>query len=223
MNSYQQRKLATFQAELAFIKENGADFPNDSAGDKAAQALTEIVGQILVLSGEQQSNAARQQTGIKGDKLQQLIELLQMMNRAAKAMADEIDGIENLFRMPRRRSTDVWLATARAFQADSAPYEAGFLEYDLPPSFRADLTTLIGEVESAQSAAEIAGAGRAGATGGLTELFKEAGKLSNKLDAIVKNKYRNSARKLAGWAVASHVEAAPKFGESEAAGQSKAQ
>lgn len=221
MNSYQQRKLATFQAELGFIKENGADFPKDSAGDKAAQSLTEIVGQILVLSGEQQSNAARRQTSIKGDKLQQLIELLQMMNRAAKAMADEIDGIENLFRIPRRRSTDVWLATARAFQTDSAPYEAEFLEYDLPASFRADLTALIGEVESAQAAAEIAGAGRAGATGGLTDLFKEAGNLSNKLDAIVKNKYRGNAQKLAAWAVASHVEAAPQSTAGEQANELK--
>ena len=44
----------------------------------------------------------------------------------------------------------------------------------------------------------------------MADSFKEAGKLSNKLDVIVLNKYRSDAQKLAAWTVASHVESAPK-------------
>lgn len=213
MNNYQQRKLTTLQSEVRFIKDNATDFPAASVGGKTAKSLEEVIAQILVLSGEQQSNTTRQQTGIKGDKLQQLIELLQMMNRAAKALADEIDGIEDLFRMPRRRSTEIWIATARTFHKDSEAYEAEFKDYDLPETFRADLMTLIGEIDDAANAQSTAATQKAGATGGLAELFREAGRLSNKLDAVVKNKYRNNAQKLASWAVASHVEAAPKSAE----------
>jgi hypothetical protein len=217
MNNSQQRKLSKYQAEEAFMADNAADFPDESAGQRTAAELGAIIVRIQGLSGEQRSNMARQSIGLKADKLQQLIELLQMMNRAASAMADEVDGIETLFRMPRRRSEEIWLSTARAFHRDSAPFERQFLGYDLPPAFRADLMTLINEVEAAAAAANIAGGQRAGATGGLTEAFKTAGQLSRKLNAIVLNKYNRNAQKLAAWAVASHLEAASRQREAPAA------
>lgn len=210
MNNYQQRKLSTYQAEIAFMNDNIADFPAGSVGEKTVTAMNLKLTHIFTLSSEQLSNVTRQQTGIKADRVQHLTELMQMMNRAAKAMADEIDGIENLFRMPRRRSIETVAATALTFYNDSAPYEAEFKDYDLPDTFRADLLALIGEVGTASNAQNSAGTQKAGATGGLTETFKEIGKLSNKLNAVVLNKYRNNAQKLAAWAVASHVESAPK-------------
>jgi hypothetical protein len=213
MNNYQQRKLNTYQAELAFMLENAADFPANSVGAKTMTALSDVIGQILSLSGEQRSNVTRQQVSIKGDRLQQLIELLQKMNRAAIAMADEIDGIENLFRMPRKRATEVWLSTARTFHTDSAAYENEFKDYDLPADFRADILNLIHEIQAASNKADTAGANRAGATGGLADAFKTAGKLSNKLNAVVLNKYSNNPQKLAAWAVASHLESPPRARE----------
>ncbi len=210
MTNYQQRKLNTFQAELAFMNDNIADFPAGSVGEKTMNELSQILVQIFSLLGEQLSNSTRQQTSIKADKIQQLTEYLQMMNRAAKAMADEIEGVEDLFRMPRRRSNDIIVTTALTFYNDSAPYEAKFKEYDLPDTFRADIMALIADFGTVSTAQDSAESQKAGATGGLVELFKEAGKLSNKLDAIVLNKYRNNAQKLAAWAVASHLVAAPK-------------
>ena len=124
MTNYQQRKLNTFQAELAFMNDNIADFPAGSVGEKTMNELSQILVQIFSLLGEQLSNSTRQQTSIKADKIQQLTEYLQMMNRAAKAMADEIEGVEDLFRMPRRRSNDIIVTTALTFYNDSAPYEA---------------------------------------------------------------------------------------------------
>lgn len=221
MNDYQRRKLNTYQSELAFMKEHSADFPKTSAGGKAVVELDKKITQILALAGEQQSNTARRHIGIKGDKLQELIEILRMMNRASNALADEVDGIENLFRMPRKTSTAVYLATARTFYNDSAAYEKEFKDYELPATFRADLQTLINDVESASNTADAANASRAGATGGLRELFAEAGKLSNKLDAVVRNKYRADAQKLAAWTVASHVEAAPRVVKTEENAQNK--
>lgn len=216
MNNAQQRKLSKYKAEQAFMTNDTTDFPTASVGERTAFALASVIGQIQALSGEQRSNAARQSVSIKADRLQELTELLQKINRAANAMADEVDGSENLFRMPRRRSEEIWLATARAFHRDAAPFEAQFLDYDLPATFRADLLALIGAVEAATAAANIAGGQRAGATGGLLELFRTAGQLSRKLNAIVLNKYSGNAQKLAAWAVASHLEAVPKQKEATA-------
>ncbi len=210
MNNLQQRKLSKYQTEYAFTVDNATDFPKGSVGEKTAKAFQENITQIQDLTGKQVSNISRQNIGIKADRLQDLIELLQMINRAANAMADEIDGIEDRFRMPRKRSEEVWLATARTFYNDSEPFDAQFQDYDLPATFRADLLALIETVGAAATAAEIAGVQRAGATGGLLDLFKEAGKLSRKLNAIVLNKYQKNAQKLAEWAVASHLEATAK-------------
>lgn len=210
MNNLQQRKLSKYQTETSFIFDNPIDFPKDSIGEKTAKALLAIIALIQTLTGEQVSNLTRQNIGIKDDRLQELIEFLRKMNRAANAMADEFDGIEDLFRMPRRRAEEVWLATARTFYTDSAPFDAQFQDYDLPATFRDDLSNLIKAVESASAAAGIAGVQRAGATGGLVDSFKTAGKLSRKLNAVVLNKFSGNAQKLASWAVASHLESAAK-------------
>lgn len=215
MNGVQQRKLNKYQAESAFMTENAADFPKGSPGEKAATALKTKIAEILDLAGRQSSQAARQNIGLKDDALAALIKTLQKMNRAANAMAEEVNGIENLFRMPRRRSEEIWLATARAFHADSAPFEAQFQEYDLPPTFRDDLLAQIAAVEQAASSADTAENERGGATGGLTAVFRDAGKISRRLNAIVQNKYDNNPQKMAAWAIASHLEAAPKRKQEE--------
>jgi hypothetical protein len=132
------------------------------------------------------------------------------MNRAANSMADEIEGVEDLFRLPRRRSEQNWLAVGRTFYNDSEAYEEAFLDYDLPAEFRADLLALINAVEAAASGADSSAAQTGGATGGLVAAFREAGKYSNKLNGIVENKYDNNAQKLSEWKTAAHLEAAPE-------------
>jgi len=210
MDAFQQRKLNKYQAESAFMTDNERDFPPASPGGIAAAALSAVIALILSLAGQQSSQAANQQIGIKGELLEDLKRLLRKINRAANALAEEIDGIEDLFRMPRRRSEENWLAAARAFYTDSAPFEDDFINYDLSATFRDDLMALIAAIEAAASAADTAEEQRGGATGGLIDEFRQAGKLSRRLNAIVRNKYDGNAQKLAAWEIASHLEAAPK-------------
>lgn len=210
MTGLQIRKSNKYQAETAFMTDNAADFPRDSPGDKTARRLGEVLTRINQLAADQASEGSRQQIGIKDETLAFIIIILQKMNRAANALAEDIDGIEDLFRMPRRRSDAIWLATARNFYDESAPFDAQFQEYDLPATFRADLLALIGEFEIAVREADIAQEQKGGATGALEAEFREAGKLSRKLNAIVRNKYADNPRKLAAWNIASHLEAAPK-------------
>lgn len=210
MDAYQQRKLNKYQAESAFMTDSAADFTAGSPGGIAAAAFAVVIALILSFAGEQSSNVARQNIGIKDDLIQDLKRLLRKINRAANAMAEEIDGIEDLFRMPRRRSEEIWLATARAFFKDSEPFESDFRNYDLPGSFRTDLMALIDAIEATRTAADIAGEQKGGATGGLVAELRNAGKISRRLNAIVRNKYDGNAQKLAAWSIASHLEAAPK-------------
>jgi hypothetical protein len=209
MDSLQQRKLNKYLAETAYTTDNTADFPRDSSGGVTAGLLTEAILLIQTLAGRQSSQVIRQNIGIKNEALERLIKLLQKMNRAANVLGEEVESIGDRFRLPRRRTEKIWLAVGRAFYEDSAPFEAEFIRIEVPPTFRADLLGLIETVETAAREANIAGEQKGGATGGLIAAYRDAGKLSRRLDAIVRNKFEDDPRKLAAWAIASHLDAAP--------------
>ena len=209
MEASQQRHLDQLERKSAFIHDNIADFPPDSPGGKALAGLDAAIARIHELAAIQISGGERQAFDIKEDTLENLIRLLQKMNRAARAMAEESDGIEDLFRMPRRRSDEVWIATGNAFYNDSEPYAAEFQEYDLPATFRDDLIALIRDFERASTTADTKGSQKGGATGGLVEAFREGGKYGTKLNGIVENKYDDNPQKPAAWRVASHLEKSP--------------
>lgn len=215
MNNLQIRKLNKYQAERAFMVDNAASFPDGNPGARTTAALGAEIDRILSLAGAQVSGAISRSVGVKDGIKENLIKLMQKMNRAAASMADEIDSIEDLFRMPRRRSEEAWLAAARAFYNDSAAYEAQFEEYGLPDDFRASLIGLITSLENAASEKDVAQEQRGGATGGLTAAFREAGKLSRKLKGIVENKFADDPQKLAAWLIASHMESADKPNQPE--------
>lgn len=210
MLASQQRRLDQFQSKVAFMRSNAADFPANSPGGKTTQALDESIQEILALAAKQSSNLPAQHIGNKDDSLEDLIRLMRKMNRAAVSLADEHDNIEDLFRLPRRRSEQSWLAAARSFYRDSEGYNDDFLDYDLPATFRADLLELIAEIEEAAQNADAAGAEKSGATGALLEVFRTAGRQSQKLDGIVENKYDDNPQKLAEWKIAAHLKAAPQ-------------
>ncbi len=210
MIGIQIRKTDKYQRESAFMSDSAADFVKNTPGDKTAKRFAEVIALIQTFAAQQTSRQVSQNLDMKDEAMARLIKLCQQINRAGNALGEEIEGIENLFRMPRKRSESLWLATARAFHRDSAQYEVQMQEYIKTPTFRAALQTLIDAVEQAMTAADIAGEQKGGATGGLTEAFREAGMLSRRLNVIVLNEYDDNPQKLAAWAIASHLEAAPK-------------
>jgi hypothetical protein len=114
-----------------------------------------------------------------------------------------------IFRLPRNRSGQNLIATAKSFVADAEPLEAKFVEYGLDEDFPEDFGDLIAEIETRTAQADTADDSRAEATGGLMDSIQKRSALSRKLDSIVKIKYRTNPAKLAAWAVASHLERDP--------------
>lgn len=212
MNDSQQRKINKYQREDVFMKDNASDFPADSPGDLTAKALANIINEIQTLAAEQVSgfDDKRQAFDNLEDARDDLFDDLRLINLAAKALANEINGIEEKFRMPRKPTDGILLATARSFAADAVQYRNQFIEYGLEADFLTDLQDDIVAFESAADAADSAEESHAEATGALYEAFRQAKVKSEKLGAIVKIKYRNDAGKLAAYVVASHLERAPK-------------
>lgn len=208
-----QLKLDKFEAEEAFMRENIVDFPEGTPGADAHGRHVAIIEELRDLAAQQISEGgeARQAQGSKDDALDEIMAFIKNINRAANSFEDEIPGSDMLFRMPRNRSQQNILATARAFHQDSAPpLEAKFIEYGLAPTFRTDLETAIDAFDAAASDADAGKSGLSAATAGLSEAARRGMRNSEKLDGIVKIKYNSDVQKLAAWTVASHLERAPR-------------
>lgn len=207
-----RRKLDKFEREEAFMADNAVDFAAGTPGAAASAALSAVIAEIQGLAAEQVSggSTAAQAFGNQEDALDNLIAFIKKMNLAARAFDDEIPGSREQFRMPRNRSQQNVLATARAFHTDSEPLEAKFVEYGLKSTFRVGLLTAIDAVDAAAQSADLNIEQRAAATGGLFDAARRGMNLSRKLNSIVRIKYADNPAKLAAWTVASHLERAPQ-------------
>ena len=219
MRDVERRKLDKFERQDAFMIENAADFPVGSPGNAAAVVNRAIIAEMNSLAAEQVSgsSAAAQAVGNKDEDLDDLWEMMRNMNRAANAFEDEVPGSDLQFRLPRNRSEQNILATARAYYADSEPLQATFVEYGLTAFFRTALQSKITSIEQKNAQADTSVEQRAGATGGLTDAARRGMANSRKLDAVVRIKYANNPQKLAAWTVASHLDKAPKSKETQPA------
>lgn len=217
MNRSQLRKLAKFQAEAAFLNDNIVDFTSTSRSGQLIADYNAAIGRITALAGEQSSQVIRQSFGIKSEALKRLLAFIGRINRAAKALDDEVEGTARLFKMPPKRVERVIIAAARSFYTDSLPYEAKFIDLDLPPTFRADLLSLTEAAERASAAADLAGGTRGGVTGELNGMFRDCTALSKKLGVVVENKYHGDRQKLSAWQIASHLETGMKKPDTEKA------
>jgi hypothetical protein len=213
MQRLQVRLLNRGQARVGFFRDNEADFPPASPGGKVRAAMEAVIADILAKAAKQSSGAVSQRVDVKDEDFLKLKRIMRQMGRAGDSMAEEIPGIEDLFNVPYGDSEEVWLASARAFHADSEPYETQMLEYIEDTHFRPNLMAVITKMEASSSDLDIAREQRGGATGSLKALFKELGRLGRKANNIVLNKYEDDPEKLAAWAIASHLKAAPTSGD----------
>jgi hypothetical protein len=212
MEASQKRKVDKFERQQVFLNDNIADFPPTSPGGKLLAELSAVISEVRTLAAEQVSgeSSARQHVGVKDEEVEALRQLIRNINRAAKAFEGEIPGSDLKFRLPRNRSEQNLLATARAFQADAEPLKAKFIEYGLAADFLDKLKTLTEAVDERAAAADSAGEQKSGATGGLVEALRRGMSISRRIDAIVRIKYENNAAKLAAWTTASRLERAPR-------------
>lgn len=206
-----KRKLDKFEREKMFMADNATDFPSGETGAVTAAALSAVIAEIHILAARQVSGASTSAMafGNQEDALDDLIASIRKMNLAARGFDDEIPGSRDQFRMPRNRSLQNILATARAFHADATPISAKFEEYGLRGTFLDDLQAAIVAVETAAQSADSNVGQRAAATGGLFDAARRGLFLSRKLNSIVRIKYADNPAKLSAWTVASHLERAP--------------
>jgi hypothetical protein len=141
--------------------------------------------------------------------------------RTARAMALDTPGLENKFRLPRSGGDQALLQAARAFVADATPLKAEFIRHELPASFIEDMQDEIADLQRAIDEQNTGRDAHITATVSIETTVERGIKAVRRLDAIVRNKFRDDSATLAAWEHARHVERAARA-QKRANGKTKA-
>jgi hypothetical protein len=211
MNDTENRKRQMFSRVDGFGVEHANDFAANSIGKQLFTALRGIIAELDGHASSEVSGRgfARQGTTTRAAARHALTEDLQAIRRTARAMADDVTGLDDKFRMPPDQNDQLLLNAARAFATDAAPLSAQFIAHELPADFLADLDAGIAALEQAIDN-QSSGVGDHVAAGAAIDDAINRGMITvRKLDAIVRNKYADDRAVLAEWTSASHTERAP--------------
>lgn len=211
MNDRDTRKLEMFTRVRHFCVEHAADFAPNTFGNQLLVRIDQLVDELDNHGARQVSSqtSSKQGTTTRAQARADLRDTLEALNRSAKAMADEVGGIDDKFRLPRVNNDQILLTAARAFAADAEQYQEQFIAREHGANFLEDLNDDIGALESAINEQSSGRSHGAGAGAAIDDTIEQGMSLVRNLDAVVRNKYRNNADIVAQWTSASHLERDP--------------
>jgi len=212
MNDRENRISEMFDRAHNFMNARVADF---AAGGVVLQAHTNLGSartQLNTSGGRQASghSSVRSATETRAAARAALRDDLEAIARTAKAMADEITGIEQKFRLPRSNNDQNLLNIARAFAADATPLAAQFIAHEMPADFLTDLNDDIAALETAIGNQAEGVEEHVGSRAEIENALEAGMKEIRTLDAGIRNKYANDPATLAEWTSASHIERSPR-------------
>lgn len=213
MRDVERRTSEMFARCSEFGAAEAASFPATGLGGKLFADLKAVNVELDTHATRQSSGAssAEQGTTTKGAAREALRDDLATISRTARAMAEETPGLDDKFRLPRGRANDqTLLADARAFATDALPLKATFIEYGMPAYFLEDLDEDIADFEAALNAQSTGKRQRVAATAAIDDLIERGMNIARRLDAIVRNTFRDNPAKLAAWLSARHIERSPR-------------
>jgi hypothetical protein len=208
MNSVINRTYEMFVRVQSFASEHAAAFPAGSLGAETIAELRKVVEELTEAGTTQTSglSSVQRATAERLAAREALRESMQAISRTARVMAIDMPGLENKFRLPRSGSDPALLQTARAFAADALPLKAEFLRYGLDESFLEDFREDIADLERAMGQQNTGRGAHVSATASVETAAERGTNAVRKLDAIVRNKFREDPAALAVWESARHVE-----------------
>ena len=183
-------------------------FPATSLGGQLFAEINTTIETINAQAIAQSSglNAAQQNTEGKAAVRDALEAEMEMIARTARAMAIDTPGLDDKFRLPRKKGERAWLTAAQTFHSDALPIKADFIANEMPADFLETLDALITDYEEALQSGHQSTAKHVAASAAIDDGIERGMAAARKLDSIVRNKYHNDPATLAVWASARHVE-----------------
>jgi len=213
MNDKQRRRFERLAHAANFGETVSASFPETSKGGQALARLTAAVAEAethATTRATKQRAHQQSTTNRKDARLAVQTQVAAISDTVEAIGLDHPDVRDSFHRPPASSSDQKLLSTARSFAAAALPLKARFIEYDLPADFLERLNESITEFESAIDEQTTGANARLAAGVALEETLKRGEQELEKLDAAVRNKFRDDAAKLAAWESARHMERAPR-------------
>jgi hypothetical protein len=208
MNSVINRVYEMFVRVLSFASERAAALPAGSLGAATVGELKDVVESLTEAATTQTSglSSVQRATAERMAAREALRESMQALARTARVMALDTPGLENKFRLPRSGSDPALLQNARAFAADALPLKDEFLRHAMHATFLEDFKEDIADLERAMGQQNTGRGAHVSATVSVETAAERGMTAVRKLDAIVRNQFRDDPATLAAWESARHVE-----------------
>jgi hypothetical protein len=212
MKDSQRRTHEMFERVRDFGAANAAAFPDGSKGKELFDELDSVLAQLNDHAEAQVSTQGAAAGGSVSRKAarERLRDQLEAVARTARAMSFETPELAARFRLPRGNNDQSLLDTARSFRANATPLKAEFVSHEMPADFLEELAAAVADFESAVTEQNTSRVARSAATAAVEEATARGSALVRQLDAVVRNKLRDDAARLAAWEAASRTERAPR-------------
>lgn len=212
MDARQRRLYERGQRVDAYMDAQAEDFPAGSKGGSLAASVKEELAGLAALDVARTVGASKRQQGTagRGGVRASLRRRVAAVSDTAKTIALDRPDVKGIFVLAGKDGSDrTLIATARAFADAAASLVGLFVEYNLPATFVHDLRSDADSLEHYISL-QTAGVGaRVSSKTTADATLQRLNELAERLDTVVRNRYRDDPDKLAAWEHARRVESAP--------------
>jgi hypothetical protein len=213
MNDQQRRNQERFVRVRDYVESLTEQFPSGSRGALALNGIKSAIAEAEELDAERVSydSTARQGTIQRRETRVALRSQITVINETARAIGIDHPEVRDKFRTSTSRLNDQdLLGLARSIIAEATPFKPLFLEYDMPADFLEALAAAIGRFEDAVNRQNTGAGGRSQARTGVDSAHRRAEDELDKLNAAMRNRYRDDPATLAAWDNARSKEAQPR-------------
>jgi len=222
MSDKQRRESERNARVSSYGVANVADFPSNSKGGQLFAQLNAELAAFEALQVTKATSISTRQRGSAGrsEVRDTLRAQLIAFSDTAEIMAPEHPEMKGRFQFPRTHRNDrTLIATARSFAEEAPPFKPLFVEYELPADFIEAMSANADALEE-HMAVQVEGSGaRVTANASIGQISERINDLIDRLDVIVRNKYRNDPAKLAAWESARRLERAARSKRSNGGSQ----
>jgi hypothetical protein len=210
-------RIQTFRRMDEFGSSHLSDFAPTSLGAQLIARQSTQLAELTSLLGTQAATdgAASQGTDLRANARDDLRSRLKRFSRTAHAIAIEVPGLENKFRLPRGDSDEELLAAARAAARDAVPLLSHFTAHEMPASCIDDLNASITRFEDTMDEQSGAIGDRVNSRVAINAKLEELMLTRRQLMPIMENRYADDPATLAEWTRASHIERPAKKKDDE--------
>jgi hypothetical protein len=213
MNDSERNRIEAFERVKQFSLDNAADFASGVPHTQIGIVKTELTNlQGFTADQAEGSEDAGAAFVNKDTAREDLSDIMHQIARTARMMEYQYGGISSKFHIPRNRTDQDMLATARAWddQLAEGSTEAHFKTYGMADDFRTVLSDAADAFENSFAPTATGSNERIAATAQIGESIRRGMIALRILDAVMKNLYAEFPGKLAAWISAAHVERASK-------------